>query len=118
MISFQSVSCGGRSGLYANDGFELAGVGADAALDAERLVNRVHLFLFALDRVHGALPGTRGAALAFGRVDTGLGQRFTLAAGTMLVKHVGVVFLAEVAQRGEDRIGSRLAQPTEGAFLR
>src|ERR1019366_2839915 len=107
MISFQSVSCGGRSGLYANNGFELAGVGADAALDAKRLVDRMHLFLLAGNGVNRTLSRAGGAALALGWVDAGLGQRFALAAGAMLVKDVGVVFLAEVGQCGEDRVGSR-----------
>src|ERR1017187_2793638 len=87
--------------LYADDGFELASIRTDAALDAEGLVDRVSLFLFAGDRVHRTLPGARGAALALGRVNAWLGQRFALAGGTMLVKHMRVVFLAEVAQRGE-----------------
>src|ERR1035438_4928249 len=104
-------------GLYADNGFELAGMRTDPALNAERLVDGVRLFLLAGDGMDGTPPGARRAALAFGRVYAGLGQRFALAGGAMLVKYVGVVFLAEMAQRGEDRIGSRLPQPAERAFL-
>src|ERR1017187_9594867 len=79
-------------GLHADDRLELAGVGADAALDGECLVDYVRLLLFAGDRVHRTLPRARGAAFALGRVDAGLGQRLALAGVTMLVKHMRVVF--------------------------
>ena len=47
----------------------------------------------------------------------GLGQRFALAGRTMLVEHVRVVFLTEIAQRGQHRVRRRLAQAAERAFL-
>ncbi len=104
------------SALYPGNGLEFAGVGAGAADDALGLVDDMGLFLLAADGAHGAFFGAGRTALALGRVDARLGERLALAGRAMLVEHMRVVFVAEIAQGRKHRVGRRLAQAAHEPF--
>src|SRR5450759_1051916 len=85
----------------------------DAAADALVGVNHVDLALLARDRVFGAFaPAERTAVAVFGD-DVERDECLAHARRAALFLDVGFVFVAEITDRAEDRIGGRFAQAAE-----
>jgi len=65
------------------------------------------------DAVGGALAGAQRTAGALLWVYHVPKQAFTYARRTFFIGYMGLVFVVEVAQGGQHRIGRRLAQPAQ-----
>ena len=77
----------------------------------------MRLFECTADRADRALLRTDRAPAALVRENLGNRQSLALACGTALILHMCFIFVAEVAQRRENRIGSRLAESAERTHL-
>jgi asparagine N-glycosylation enzyme membrane subunit Stt3 len=99
------------------NGVKFTAVVADAAFDAFVLIDFMGLFLFPDNGFLGALLETEGAAGAGFGIDFIVKQRFADAGRHILLLDVGVVFIPEVENGGQHRVGCRRAQAAKGEFL-
>ena len=94
---------------------EVAGVHADAALDALVLIDHVRLLLLAAHRARGAGLLAGEAAGAGLEIDGVLHEGSADTRRALLMSNVGLVLLPKVGQRGLHRVGRRLAETAERA---
>ena len=96
--------------------FKVHSLTANPALLAFGWIDQTDLFFSPSDGPVGAGPLAVAAAVALfginGIVDQGLAD----SGRTMFLQDVGLVFLPEVAQGGQNRIGRRFPQPAEGGL--
>src|SRR3989339_1116905 len=103
--------------LFDNYGVKLAAVKTSSAFDAFVLKNFVELFFSALNGFHRTHQTATPTAVAFLVVHPEGDQRFTDLGRTFLLGNVGLVFIPEVFDGGEDRIGGGLPQAAQGRLL-
>ena len=71
----------------------------------------------AFNGTHRAISGTEGTSFTFILQDDDLHQVFANAGRAFLVNYMGDIFVAEIFECGQNRVGSGLTQATEGVLL-
>ena len=79
-------------------------------MDARILVDDVRFLARARDALHGAFPRADIASGAFVRIDRERDQILAFVRGASAVADMRLVFVAEVLDRGQYRVGRRLPQ--------
>ena len=100
----------------SSHGVEPADLKTLAALDAPGRIDHVRLLLLAADAVGRALLGAEHAAGAGLGVDVVRDQRLALAGRAALLVDMRFVFIAEVPDGREHRVGRRAAEGAERAL--
>ena len=103
------------SSLTGRDGAEGTIGHTGAAVDALLRIDDVDLLGRAGDGLHGAVLPALAAALAFLRVDGGVGF-FLVADGTVVVHYMGQIFIPEILQRALDGLAGALSQAAQGCL--
>ena len=103
--------------LFLLDGAEFALLHAGAALEALGRVDGVRIAHRTADGICRADSCTQRAALALIGIDAILQQRFADAGRALLIHDMRDIFVAEIAQRGEDGVGSSLPQRAQRTGL-
>jgi len=103
--------------LALNNGAELTGLDAGAALDALGGVDGMGFLDSTGDSANGALSCAGGTALALISNDAVVEQSLADAGGALLVNDMSYILIAEVTDGGKNGVGSSLTKAAQSVFL-